>query len=148
MEGAYIGDDHVEHTGLMCFPHANGDVVEPPPPPRPEFDDSVFAGLCAIVLDHTAMCGVDSPTAVTDAVQSLAQATQMAPDFAAGVLLATTWIAAAGSVGDEQLTLGAEMYEAQADGIGIDVAVVDPDDPNLDDPIRYQEASDGIETSG
>lgn len=80
------------------------------------FSEDVVAGLAAIILDHTAMTMLDTDTATEEAMRSLAEATNMPYDFAAGILLATTWLVGAGAVDSAIITTGAEMFEGQAAG--------------------------------
>lgn len=100
---------------------------------EPEWHEDVVAGLAAILLDHTAMTYDERPDAVEAAMLSLAQATNMPTDFAAGLLMATTWLAAAGELDAEVLSSGAEQFEAEANGGPIPFTVVDPSDVDEDD---------------
>lgn len=78
--------------------------------------DDVVAGLAAILLDHTAMALDETPDAVERSMRSLAAATDMPTDFAAGLLMATTWIAGVGEVDGLMLSHGADQFEAEAEG--------------------------------
>lgn len=111
--------------GYRCWAHSEGPVVPGETlgpmeaavaPSEPSFAVDVVAGLAAVVLDHTAIALQGTESAIGDASASLAKATGMTDDLAAGILLATTWLVAAGELTDEQVTEGSALYEAQAEG--------------------------------
>lgn len=110
--------------GPRCFVHAPDNDADREPEAvaaenGPAFSVDVVAGLAAMILDHAAMTMTGADDAADAAMRSLAEASAMPLDFAAGVLLALTTVVAAGEVSDEQLTSLAERFEAQAEGEAI-----------------------------
>lgn len=99
----------------VCIIHSMDAPAPPPAPPAESWHEETVSGLAAVVLDHTAMTLDDTPDATAQAMLSLTQATGMTQDMAAGLLLATTWLVAAGQLTAEQVSIGADLYEAQAD---------------------------------
>lgn len=98
--------------------------------------DDVVAGLAAILLDHTAMAMDETPDAVEAAVKSLALASGMALDFAAGLLIATSWLVAAGQLDADLVASGAEQFEQEAEGGPVPYTVTTPADVlDVDEPI-------------
>ena len=121
------GDNGETITGMACFAHSDdGPVVAIEPEQAGGFHIDVVNGLAAMLLEHTAMTMVGTEDATGDAMRSLAANTDWTEDVAAGVLLALSYIAAAGQVGDEELLHGAEVYEQQAAEADTEEAPTEP----------------------
>lgn len=153
LPGVFDGAQDDGTPGKWCFAHDPG-ALEPTDDDlraiedeAPTWNDDLVAGLAAILLDHTAMSLDTADDAVEAAMRSLAEATNMPLDFAAGILLATSWMATTGELLSEELSAGADLFEAQAtdDPIPLQPSGLDPDDDDDDDTDDDDDQAAGVD---
>ncbi len=78
------------------------------------FDSVAADGLAALILGLTsASLNTDLPESVGEAIVTLSRDAMLPLDLAAGILLATTALAAGGQLGAGEVATLAEVYESQ-----------------------------------
>lgn len=119
-------------VGVHCWTHNAGEELDPAPEPEEEtFDEAVFAGFAGSILELTGVAMQPDPEMTTTAITSLSATVNLPRDVCAAVIMATTWLAAAGHLTDEVVMFGSEVFIAQANG---DPMPVHPDDRDWQDP--------------